>query len=372
MRISTDPALIGFEERRGDLAEPRGCGCLHCVSRSSGSARRLAPAGGTARPTRFARTVRGTCLATTVLAGAGVVGLGSGAGTANAESAPSRAGWDGSRYWFRNASGEWRYTSHYDVYLSRTSGASATSGSSGSSGSASSPAGQASESTAGDEGIRQGWDGSRYWFRNASGEWRYTSHYDVYLSRTSGTSGSTETRPTSGGGRRQGWDGARYWFVNGSGEWRYTSHYDVYVSRTAGGDQSSQDQQAQPSQQAGSGVEAAVDYALAQLGKPYVWGGDGPDGYDCSGLVQQAYQRAGIDLPRVADDQYAATTPISSADLRRGDLIFWSDSSRASGIHHVAIYLGGGTYVEAPRPGRSVRISTLSRSYYPTHLGRPS
>ncbi|MDH6132828.1 cell wall-associated NlpC family hydrolase [Kitasatospora sp. MAA4] len=342
MRISTDPALIGFEERRGDLAEPRGCGCLHCVSR--GSARRLAPAGGrAARPARLARTVRGTCLATTVLAGAGVVGLGLGSGTASAESAPSRAGWDGSKYWFQNAAGEWRYTSHYDVYLSRTSGASTAA-----------QAPESPEPAATDGGIQQGWDGSKYWFQNASGEWRYTSHYDVYLARTSVS------------GRRQGWDGARYWFVNASGEWRYTSHYDVYVSRT------SDTQQAQQPSASSSGVEAAVDYALAQLGKPYVWGGDGPDGYDCSGLVQQAYERAGIDLPRVADDQYAATTPVSSADLRRGDLIFWSDSSRASGIHHVAIYLGGGSYVEAPRPGRSVRISTLNRSYYPTHLGRPS
>ena len=73
----------------------------------------------TARPTRLARTVRGTCLATTVLAGAGVVGLGLGSGTASAESAPSRAGGYGSKYWFRTPSGEWRYTSHYDVYLSR-------------------------------------------------------------------------------------------------------------------------------------------------------------------------------------------------------------------------------------------------------------
>ena len=333
MRIATDPALIRFEERGGDVAPPPGCGCLSCVSQRS--AQRLGPAPRAARGPQLSRALRGTCLATTVLAGAGVVGLGLGAGTADA--APGRAGWDGSAYWFQNASGEWRYTSHYDVYRSRTS-ATRPSGDSG--------------------GIQQGWDGSKYWFQNAEGEWRYTSHYDVYQSRTSGGGG--------GGGRRQGWDGSRYWFQNAEGEWRYTSHYDVYQSHT--GDQ----QQDEQSSQAGSGTEAAVDYALAQLGKPYVWGGNGPDGYDCSGLVQQAYERAGIDLPRVADDQYAATTPISSADLRRGDLIFWSDSSRASGIHHVAIYLGGGSYVEAPRPGRSVRIATLSRAYYPTHLGRPS
>ncbi|MFF9642634.1 C40 family peptidase [Kitasatospora aureofaciens] len=118
-------------------------------------------------------------------------------------------------------------------------------------------------------------------------------------------------------------------------------------------------------------TEAAVDYALAQLGKPYVWGGNGPSGYDCSGLVQQAYRRSGISLPRVADDRYAATTPISAGQLRRGDLVFWSGSGRASGIHHVGIYLGDGKFVEAPRPGRTVRGSMLSPGYYPTHFGRP-
>ncbi|MDH6111659.1 cell wall-associated NlpC family hydrolase [Kitasatospora sp. MAP12-15] len=310
MRIATDPALIGFEERRGDSAPPLGCRCLHCVAQHSG--RRSGPSARAARGPQLARTVRGACLATTVLAGAGVVGLGLGAAPAGAVPAPSRAGWDGSKYWFRSAGGEWRYTRHYDVYLSRTAGAA---------GSASTSGGSDAENS----GIQQGWDGSRYWFQNAGGEWRYTAHYDVYLSRTSG--GSSEQEAPAGG--------------------------------DTGSDSS-------------SGTETAVDYALAQLGKPYVWGGDGPEGYDCSGLVQQAYERAGIDLPRVADDQYVATTPISSGELRRGDLLFWSDSSRASGIHHVAIYLGGGSYVEAPRPGRTVRISTLSRSYYPTHLGRPS
>ncbi|RAG83897.1 hypothetical protein DN069_20045, partial [Streptacidiphilus pinicola] len=108
----------------------------------------------------------------------------------------------------------------------------------------------------------------------------------------------------------------------------------------------------------------------AQLGKPYVWGGNGPYGYDCSGLVQQAFFRAGITLPRVAAEQYRATTPIPPNRLRRGDLIFWSSSSRSSGIHHVAIYLGGGRYIEAPHRGADVRISVLSTGYYPDFFGR--
>ncbi|MGF1428796.1 C40 family peptidase [Kitasatospora sp. LaBMicrA B282] len=340
MKIANGPGAIGFEEWIGQPPDPARCGCPSCAA-----ARAAATAAARVdreRIPRFGLTVRGACLATTVLAGAGTLGLTVGAGpAAAADSAPTRPGWDGSRYWFKNAAGEWRYTSHYDVYLSRT-GQSA-----------------AGQSTDDDPAMRQGWDGSRYWFKNAAGEWRYTTHYDVYLSRTGQSA-------DDGSGMRQGWDGSRYWFRNAAGEWRYTTHYDVYLGNT-GGTATTSDE-ASP---AATGVEQAVDYALAQLGKPYLWGGDGPDGYDCSGLVQQAYRRAGIELPRVADDQYAATTPVAADQLRRGDLIFWSDSGRASGIHHVAIYLGDSRYVEAPRPGRSVRIATLSAGYYPTQLGRP-
>ncbi|MEV7597553.1 C40 family peptidase [Kitasatospora sp. NPDC089797] len=303
-----DPGPIGFEERRGSIPAITGCGCPNCAARP-----RTAPAAAAGGGSRIHRAVRSTCLATTVLAGAGVVGLTAGAGSAHA--AAGKQGWDGSKYWFKNGAGQWRWTSHYDVYASRTG----TSGSGGSGG------GAASNGSASSGGLRQGWDGSKYWFKNGSGEWRWTSHYDVYLSRTgqSGGGSDQDSRPSSGGESSTG------------------------------------------------STESAIDYALAQLGKPYVWGGNGPSGYDCSGLVQQAYRRSGISLPRVADDQYAATTPISAGQLRRGDLVFWSDSGRASGIHHVGIYLGGGKFVEAPRPGKTVRISTLNSGYYPTHFGRP-
>ncbi|MFD8704433.1 C40 family peptidase [Kitasatospora sp. NPDC059648] len=315
--LDADSGLIGFEERLGSIPAITGCGCPNCAARPR-TVRAAAAGGGS----RIRRAVRSTCLATTVLAGAGVVGLTAGAGSAQA--AAGKQGWDGSKYWFENGAGEWRWTSRYDVYLGRTG---RSGGSGGSSGSGAEPVSNGSASS---WGLRQGWDGSKYWFENGAGEWRWTSHYDVYLSRTGRSGGGSDQaaeRPDHGS--------------------------------SSGGTASSRS------------TEAAVDYALAQLGKPYVWGGDGPSGYDCSGLVQQAYRRSGISLPRVADDQYAATTPISAGQLRRGDLVFWSDSGRASGIHHVGMYLGGGTFVEAPRPGRTVRISTLSPGHYPTHFGRP-
>ncbi|MGW6919100.1 C40 family peptidase [Kitasatospora sp. NPDC054939] len=330
-----DGALLGFEEFVGGIPPLAGCGCPACAARP-----RTARPAATGGAGRIHRAVRNTCLATTVLAGAGAVGLTAGAGAAHA--APGKQGWDGSRYWFKNAKGEWRYTAHRDVYLARTgqSGGGATkpaasaataSTATSTATATSAPAPAAGSSGASSGGMKQGWDGSRYWFRNAKGEWRYTAHRDVYLART-GQSGGGATKPAV--------------------------HSPSFSSEKA----------AAPS--AGR-TETAVQFALAQLGKPYVWGGDGPDGYDCSGLVQQAFRRSGIELPRVADDQYAATTPITKGQLRRGDLVFWSDSGRASGIHHVAVYLGGNRFVEAPRPGRPVRISTISSGFHPTHYGRP-
>ncbi|MFF5131348.1 NlpC/P60 family protein [Streptomyces syringium] len=117
-------------------------------------------------------------------------------------------------------------------------------------------------------------------------------------------------------------------------------------------------------------LESAITFALAQIGDPYKLGGNGPHAWDCSGLIQQAYRRAGVKLPRIAADQYRATKRITRRALRRGDLVFWSTNGKASGVHHAAIYLGGGKYLEAPRPGKKVRISTFSY-YSPNLYGRP-
>ncbi|MEV6778071.1 C40 family peptidase [Streptomyces syringium] len=117
-------------------------------------------------------------------------------------------------------------------------------------------------------------------------------------------------------------------------------------------------------------LEPAITFAMAQIGDPYKLGGNGPHVWDCSGLIQQAYRRAGVKLPRIAADQYRATKRITRRALRRGDLVFWSTNGKASGVHHAAIYLGGGKYLEAPRPGKKVRISTFSY-YSPNLYGRP-
>ncbi|MFI9641251.1 NlpC/P60 family protein [Micromonospora sp. NPDC051925] len=107
---------------------------------------------------------------------------------------------------------------------------------------------------------------------------------------------------------------------------------------------------------------AAVRYALAQLGDPYLWAAEGPDRFDCSGLMWAAYRSAGYyDLPRVARDQYYATRSraVAQSALLPGDLLFFASGSSWTTIHHVAMYIGGGRMVQAPRSGDVVKISQV-------------
>ena len=95
------------------------------------------------------------------------------------------------------------------------------------------------------------------------------------------------------------------------------------------------------------------------LGTPYVWGGESPGGFDCSGLVQWAFRKAGIKMPRLSYDQMKKGRRIKWKDLRPGDLIGWDNTRRYPGADHIAVYIGNGKIIEAPRPGRSVQISGI-------------
>src|SRR4051812_31712346 len=102
-------------------------------------------------------------------------------------------------------------------------------------------------------------------------------------------------------------------------------------------------------------TQTAVDTALAQVGKPYVWGGAGPSSYDCSGLVQYAYRAAGISLPHSSRMQSTLGTPVSVANLRPGDLVFFY-----SPVSHVAMYIGNGQIVQASTYGQPVSVTELA------------
>ncbi|HEY0472090.1 MAG TPA: C40 family peptidase [Kribbella sp.] len=120
------------------------------------------------------------------------------------------------------------------------------------------------------------------------------------------------------------------------------------------------------------GALAAVDFALAQLGDPYVWAAAGPDSWDCSGLTMGAWKRSGVQLPHYAAAQYEQIKHISADQLQPGDLIFWADSANDPGtIFHVAMYLGNGRMIHAPRPGKPVRIDSIYYWIAPDFYGRP-
>jgi cell wall-associated NlpC family hydrolase len=100
---------------------------------------------------------------------------------------------------------------------------------------------------------------------------------------------------------------------------------------------------------------SAVDIAMQYLGVPYVWGGESPSGFDCSGLVMYVYAQIGVYLPHSAASQYYSGTPISYGELAPGDLVFFG-----SPISHVGIYIGGGNMIHAPFEGAVVSVSSVS------------
>ena len=104
---------------------------------------------------------------------------------------------------------------------------------------------------------------------------------------------------------------------------------------------------------------------MLQTGKKYVLGGTGPDNFDCSGLVQTAWKKPGILLPRTSGDQFNATIHIKLADALPGDLIFYGQNGR----QHVAIYIGFGLIVEAANSRRGVIISAIDEPWHHKNFG---
>jgi peptidoglycan DL-endopeptidase CwlO len=111
-----------------------------------------------------------------------------------------------------------------------------------------------------------------------------------------------------------------------------------------------------PADPAARGADTALNYAKAQLGKPYLWGGAGPNSFDCSGLTMMAWGAAGVALPHLAQAQYALTRRVELTDLKPGDLIFYGTPTD---VHHVGIYVGDGNMIEAPQTGDVVKYSTI-------------
>ena len=120
-----------------------------------------------------------------------------------------------------------------------------------------------------------------------------------------------------------------------------------------------------PASYPGGPAGVAVKFACAQIGKPYSWGSEGPNAYDCSGLTLAAWARAGVALPHNAARQRQVTASVSRSELRPGDLVFYYRD-----LHHVGMYVGGGWVVHASRAGQPVKMKRMDTS--PVHsFGRP-
>jgi|GEM_PF-1130733 len=109
------------------------------------------------------------------------------------------------------------------------------------------------------------------------------------------------------------------------------------------------------------GLRAAT-LAQDQIGKPYQWGGSGPDKFDCSGLVQYVYGNLGIDLPRVSREQATVGEEVPRSELQPGDLLFFATSG--SDVNHVGIYVGRSDFVHAPRRHLPVRTDSMDNAWW--------
>ena len=110
-----------------------------------------------------------------------------------------------------------------------------------------------------------------------------------------------------------------------------------------------------------------IDYAAQFLGCKYVYGGNTPSGFDCSGYVKYVFKHFGVELTRTSASQYSTSVRIKKSELKIGDLVFFSQTAGSSKVGHVGIYVGGGQFIHAAAPGKGVRYDSLNSSYYSSH-----
>jgi len=116
----------------------------------------------------------------------------------------------------------------------------------------------------------------------------------------------------------------------------------------------------------GARHQQASEVAASMVGKPYRYGGNTPQGFDCSGLVHFSFKNAGMNVPRSTETQRGKSRKVSGTSLTRGDLLFFNQEGKYSS--HVGIYLGGQRFVHAPSSGKRVRVDSLTDSYWQKHL----
>ena len=119
-----------------------------------------------------------------------------------------------------------------------------------------------------------------------------------------------------------------------------------------------------PEQRGDAYGRAIAQYAMNFRGVPYRLGGSDPDGFDCSGLVQYVFAQYGIVIPRIVEEQWEVGKKIKSENVQPGDLLFFNTKGRGHDVSHVAIAIGGDSFVHAPNSTGVVRVETLWSSYW--------
>lgn len=122
----------------------------------------------------------------------------------------------------------------------------------------------------------------------------------------------------------------------------------------------------EPQDKAPLRTAAVVETALAQLDRPYRYGGHNPRGFDCSGLVYYSYARHGIGIPRTTHEQQRSARPVPLREIAPGDLLFFREVRQKAS--HVGLYVGGGRFIHASTSQQSVRLSQLGNPYWQKHL----
>ena len=154
----------------------------------------------------------------------------------------------------------------------------------------------------------------------------------------------------------------RTWYQIGEGQW-ILAQYTVDASSSKA-QAVKKTKKAKKSTQATGDASAVITLVSSQLGKPYVWGANGANSFDCSGLVQYVYSNAaGVKMGRTTYDQVKQGSTVSMSNLQPGDLLFWGS---ASAPYHVGIYVGNNQYIHAATPGQGVIKQTLSSYFYPS------
>ncbi|XGK32760.1 C40 family peptidase [Lactobacillus acidophilus] len=158
----------------------------------------------------------------------------------------------------------------------------------------------------------------------------------------------------------------RNWYKIGENKWILAQYAttDASAASTKAANAANKTKKVKKSVQATGDASSVITLASAQVGKPYVYGAQGTDSFDCSGLTSYVYSKAaGVNIGRTTYDQVKQGTTVSMNNLQPGDLLFWGS---ASAPYHVGIYVGNNQYIHAATPGQGIVKQTISTYFYPS------